>query len=75
MGLRERWTQVTQFFQTARTKGRKLMDEDERRAASAGEQASQREDRRLSGMTAEDREGEQSSQQRDRERQSDRANH
>jgi hypothetical protein len=56
MGLRERWTQVTQFFETARTKGRQLMDEDERRAASAEKQVSQREDRRLGGMTTEDRE-------------------
>ena len=69
MGLRERLTQVTQFFRTARTKGRKLMDEDARRAPSAEEQASQREDRRLGGMTAEDREWEQASLQRDRERQ------
>ena len=69
MGLRERLTQVTQFFQKARTKGRKLMDEDERRASSAEEHVSQREDRRLGGMTAEDREWEQASQQRNRERQ------
>ena len=70
MGLRERLTMVTQFFQTARSKGRKLMDEDERRAPSAGEQVSQREDRRLGGMTAEDREWEQASLQRNRDRQS-----
>ena len=68
MGLRERWTQVTEFFQTARTKGRQLM-EDERRAASTDEQVSQREDRRLGGMTADDRAWEQASLQRDRDRQ------
>jgi hypothetical protein len=56
MGLRERLTQVTPVFRTARTKGRQLMDEDERRAASPGEQSSQREERRLGRMTAEDRE-------------------
>jgi hypothetical protein len=69
MGLRERWTQLTQFFRTARTKGRQLMDEDERRASSPGEQSNQREERRLGGMTAEDREWEHASQQRNRERQ------
>ncbi len=69
MGLRERWTQVTQFFQKARTEGRHLMEEDARRAASAEEQVSQREDRRLGGMTAEDREWEQASLQRNRDRQ------
>ena len=69
MGLRERLTQVTQFFRRARTEGRQLMDEDARRGSSAGEQVSQREERRLGGMTAEDREWEQASQQRNRERQ------
>jgi hypothetical protein len=68
MGLRERLTQVTQFFQKARTEGRRLMDEDARQA-SPDEQSSQREERRLGGMTAEDREWEQASQQRNRERQ------
>ena len=69
MGLRERLTQVTQFFQRARSKGRKLMEEDEQRGSSAAEQAGQREERRLGGMSAEDREWEQASLQRDRERQ------
>ncbi len=68
MGLRERLTQVTQYFKTARTKGRRLMDEDERRA-STEDQVSQREDRRLAGMSAEDREWEQASLQRNQDRQ------
>ena len=69
MGLRARWTQVTQFFRTARTKGRQLMDEDERGGTAAAEQAGEREERRLGGMSAEDQEWEQTAQQRDRERQ------
>ena len=69
MGLRERLTQVTQFFHKARTEGRRLMDEDARRASSSAEQSSQREERRLGGMTAEDREWEQASLQRNRDRQ------
>ncbi len=69
MELRERLTQVTQVFQRARTKGRQLIEEDERRGQSAAEQADQREERRLGGMTAEDREWEQASLQRNRERQ------
>jgi len=69
MGLRERLTAVTQYFRTARKKGRQLMEEDERRGSSAAEQADQREERRLGGMTAEDREWEQASLQRNRERQ------
>ena len=68
MGLRERLTQVTQFFHKARTEGRKLMDEDARQAASAEERVGQREERRLDGMTAEDRAWEQASLQRNRER-------
>src|SRR3712207_6296810 len=69
MGLRKRSTQLTQFFQRARTRGRQLIEEDERRGSSAAEQADQREERRLGGMSAEDREWEQASLQRDRERQ------
>jgi hypothetical protein len=45
------------------------MEEDERRASSAEEQVGQREDWRLGGMTTEDREWEQASLQRNRDRQ------
>jgi hypothetical protein len=72
MGLRERLQTVTQFFQNAATKGRQLRQEDERGendAPSAGEQTRQREERRRGGMTAEDRDWEQASQQRNRDRQ------
>ncbi len=69
MGIRERLTQVTQFFRKARTEGRKLMDEDERQGSSPEEQSSRREAGRLAGMSAEDREWEQASLQRNRERQ------
>jgi hypothetical protein len=72
MGLRERLQTVTQFFQKAATRGHRLRQEDERgenHAPSSGEQAQQREERRLGGMTAEDRDREQASQQRNRDRQ------
>ena len=72
MGLRERWQSVTQFFQKAATRGHQLRQEDEpgsHHASSAEEQNRQREDRRLDGMTAEDRDWEQASQQRNRDRQ------
>ena len=72
MGLRERFQEVTQFFQKAATKGHQLREDaerDESAAPSAGERTRQREEQRLGGMTAEDREWEQSSQQRDRDRQ------
>ena len=69
MGPRERLTQVSQFFRRARTEGRQLMDEDARRASSPDEQNSQREERRLGGMTAEDRAREQGTLQRNRDRQ------
>ena len=72
MGLRERLQSVTQFFQKAATRGHELRQEDqsgENDAPSAGEQTRQREERRLGGMTAEDREWEQASQQRNRDRQ------
>ena len=69
MGIRERLTQVTQFFRKARTEGRRLMDEDERQGSSLEEQSSRREEGRLAGMSAEDREWEQASLQRNRERQ------
>ena len=42
------------------------------RAASPGEEISQREERRLTGMSAEDREWEQASLQRNRDRQHER---
>ena len=72
MGLRERLQSVTQFFQKAATRGHRLRQEDEgdeSLGSSAGEQSRQREERRLGGMTAEDRAWEQASQQRDRDRQ------
>ena len=68
MGLRERLQSVTQFFQKAATKGHELRQDDERdesQAPPAGEQTRQRDERRLGGMTAEDRAREQASQQRD----------
>ena len=72
MGLRERLTTVTRFLQRAASRGHQLREEDERgeqAAPSAAEQSSQWEARRLDGMTAEDRDGEQGSQQRNRDRQ------
>ena len=72
MGLRERLQSVTQFFQSAATKGHQLREDaegDESAASSAGDQSRQREERRQGGMTAEDRAWEQASQQRNRDRQ------
>lgn len=72
MGLRERLQMVTQFFQKAATRGHQLRQEEERdesQAPSTGEQGRQREERRLGGTTAEDQAREQTSQQRDRDRQ------
>jgi hypothetical protein len=72
MGLRERLQSVTQFFQKAATKGHELRQSEERGEnddSSAGGQTRQREERRLGGMSAEDRDGEQASQQRNRDRQ------
>ena len=72
MGLRERLQKVTQFVQKAATRGHRLREDearDEDAATSAGEQDRQREERRLGGMTAEDRDWEKASQQRDRDRQ------
>ena len=73
MGLRECLQSVTQLFQSAATKGHRLRQDEERdqsQASAAGEQTRQREERRLGGMTAEDRDWEQASQQRNRDRQS-----
>jgi hypothetical protein len=75
MGLRERLQAVTQFFQKAATRGHQLRENEERGendASSAGEQTRQREERRLGGMTAEDRDWEQARQQRNRDRQAQR---
>jgi hypothetical protein len=72
MGLRERLQSVTRFFQKAATKGHQLRQEDEggeNQASSSGDQNRQREARRLGGMSAEDRDWEQASQQRNRDRQ------
>jgi hypothetical protein len=73
MGLRERLQTVTQFFQDAASKGRRLRQAEERgdnHAPSAAEQTGQREARRPGGMTAENRDGEHAGQQRDRDRSS-----
>ena len=72
MGLRERLQSVTQFFQKAATRGHQLRQEDDRgenHDSSAGAQTRQREERRLGGMSAEDRDWEQASLQRNRDRQ------
>jgi len=70
MELREQLRAVTQVFQRARTEGRKLREEatGEREALSAAEQNQQRDEWRRGAMSAEDREWERASQQRDRER-------
>ena len=72
MGLRERLQSVTRFFQRAATRGHELRQEDERgehHASSAAEQTSQRQAPRPGEMSAEDRDWEQASQQRNRDRQ------
>jgi hypothetical protein len=72
MGLRERLQTLTQLFHRAATQGHQLRQDDARdesSSSSAGEQSRQREERRLGGMTAEDRDREQASQQRNRDRQ------
>ena len=72
MGLRERLQKVTQFFKKAATRGHRLREKEERdegAATSGGAQDRQREERRLGGMTAEDRDWEQASLQRNRDRQ------
>ena len=56
MGIRERVTQVTEFFRTARTKGRRLMDEDARRRSAPAGQNRQGDDDQGAGMPAADRE-------------------
>jgi hypothetical protein len=60
--LRSRRTQVSQ------AQDRRMSLQAQGRAESPAEEISQREDRRLAGMTAEDREWEQGSLQRNRER-------
>jgi flagellar biosynthesis/type III secretory pathway M-ring protein FliF/YscJ len=60
--LRSRRTQVSQ------AQDRRMSIQAEGRAQSPGEEISQREEHRLAGMTAEDREWEQASLQRNRER-------
>jgi hypothetical protein len=72
MGLRERLQTVTEYFQNAATRGRQLRQEDEpgeNNAQSSGEQSDRQDELRGGGMTAEDRDWEQASQQRDRDRQ------
>lgn len=72
MGLRERLQKVAQFFEKAAARGHRLRQENERgenHPPSSQEQTSQREERRLGGMTAEDRDWEKASQQRNRDRQ------
>ena len=72
MGLRERLSKAMRFLENARSTGHQLREEEaggEGGASSPAEQATQREARRHDAMTAEDREWEQASQQRNRDRQ------
>ena len=71
MGLRERLSKVMQVLERVRSTGHQLREEESggEGASSAAEQATQREARRREGMTVEDREWEQASQQRNRDRQ------
>ena len=72
MGLRERLQSVTQFFQSAATKGHQMREDEERDeslASSGGDQNRQGDGRSQGGMTAEDQASEQASQQRDRDQQ------
>ncbi len=63
---RSRQTQVRQ------TRDLRMGAQEQRRANSPGEEISQREERRLTGMSAEDREWEQASLQRNRDIQHER---
>lgn len=69
MAIREWWAQLTRLFGTRsrREQERRMRVQEQAGAHSAAEEISRREERRLSGMTAEDREWEQASLQRDRE--------
>jgi hypothetical protein len=69
MGLRERLSKVMQVLEQARSSGHQLREESggEGGASSPAEQATQRETRRRDGMSTEDREWEQASQQRNRD--------
>jgi hypothetical protein len=71
MGLRERLSKAMRFLENARSTGHQLREEvgGEEGASSRAEQATHREARRHEGMTAEDREWEQASQQRNRDQQ------
>ena len=68
MSFRE---QFTQFFRTPsrRDQDQRMMVQEQGRAHSPEEEISQREARRLAGMSAEDRAWEQASLQRNREAQ------
>jgi hypothetical protein len=68
MSLRE---QFTQFFRTPsrRDQEQRMLVQEQGRAHSPAEEISQREERRLAGMSAEDRAWEQASLQRNREAQ------
>ena len=58
--------------QVRQTRDLRMSAQEQGRAQSPGEEISQREDRRLSGMSAEDREWEQASLQRNRDIQHER---
>ena len=71
MGLRESLQSVTQFLQTAATKGHQLRENEERaesRASSTGAQNGQPAEQRQDAMPVEDRQSASANQQ-DRERQ------
>ena len=59
---------VIVFLRSSRTKGGSMRDEQQDRARTSAEHVAQREDRRRAGMTAEDREWEEASLRRSRER-------
>ena len=72
MGLRERLSKVMQVLESVRSTGHQLREEQaggEGGASSPAEQPTQREARRHGRMTAEDRDWERASQQRNRNRQ------
>ena len=71
MALRGWWARLSRLFRSRsrRDQERRMAAQEQGRAGSAAEETGQREERRLAGMTAEDREWEQASLQRNREAQ------
>lgn len=65
MGIREQLNHLFQS-QSSRDRDRRMETQEQTRANSSAEEVSQREDRRLAGMSAEDRAWEQASLQRHR---------